>query len=177
MRGAAVFKLLKVNKILFEARRGRPVGKKEAKFHWLHARSITCTTCVVRSGRLSSTWTKFYALLQMFDIHQMHKSSLLACFGSWAREKEQDSSITWRRQVIHSISLSCPKRRRSICQIGVDASEVTTADSIVVLYDNAARKKIETYELSLTMKNGKEKGCYVRQWPDLYFQKKEKKAE
>ena len=35
MRGAVVFKLLKVNKILFEARRGRPVavGKKEAKFH------------------------------------------------------------------------------------------------------------------------------------------------
>ena len=43
--------------------------------------------------------------------------------------------------------LSCPKRRRSICQIGVDASEVTTADSREVLYDNAARKKIETYEL------------------------------
>ena len=33
MRGAVVFKLLKVNKILFEARRGRPVEKKEAKFH------------------------------------------------------------------------------------------------------------------------------------------------
>ena len=63
------------------------------------------------------------------------------------RERARLESKTWRRQVIHSISLSCPKRRRSICQIGVDASEVTTAESIVVLYDNAARKKIETYEL------------------------------
>lgn len=80
--------------------------------------------------------------------HSSDAQKQLACFGSWAREKEQDSSKTWRRQVIHSISLSCPKRRRSICQIGVDASEVTTADSrAIVLYDNAARKKIETYEL------------------------------